>query len=136
MTELLIAGGIGAVLGAIVTALLSGRRPVRRERRARAQAAHLQRAILDSLQDGVVVYDEHEQIVFFNPAAQEILGVPREELAGGTRTWEPLGVDGRPMPLEHRPVARTARTGEACVGVDVGLRRADGGVRWTTVSTR
>jgi light-regulated signal transduction histidine kinase (bacteriophytochrome) len=33
-------------------------------------------------------------------------------------------------------VMRTMRTGEPCVGVDVGLRRPDGGVRWTTVSTR
>ena len=33
-------------------------------------------------------------------------------------------------------MAITARTGEACVGVDVGLRAATGDIRWTTVSTR
>src|SRR5687767_9071164 len=31
---------------------------------------------------------------------------------------------------------RAMRTGEACFGVDVGLRRPDGNIRWTTVSTR
>ena len=117
-------------------ALLLRARTAPRERRAGGEAMALQRSILDSLQDGVVVYDENERIVFFNPAAQEILGVPREELLGGWRTWEPLGLDGRPMPADERPVARTATTGEQCVGVDVGLRRGDGGVRWTTVSTR
>jgi PAS domain S-box-containing protein len=136
VAEIVIAACGGAVLGALVVVLLLRRQPGLRERRAGAEGTHLQRSILDSLQDGVVVYDENERIVFFNPAAQEILGVPREELLGGVRTWEPLGLDGRPMPAEERPVARTATTGEACLGVDVGLRRVDGGVRWTTVSTR
>jgi PAS domain S-box-containing protein len=135
MAEILIAAGAGAVIGAVCV-LLIGRRPAHRERRDGSEPAPMRRAILDSLQDGVVVYDEDERIVFFNPAAQEILGVPREELLAGERTWEPLGVDGGPMASGERPVARTARTGEACVGVDVGLRRPDGGVRWTTVSTR
>ena len=134
MGEILIAGVVGAVIGALVTALVAARRPARGE--PENGNAEEQRAILDSLQDGVVVYDEHERILFFNPAAQEILGVPHEDLAAGMRTWEPLGLDGRPMPAEERPVVRTMRTGEACVGVDVGLRRHDGGVRWTTVSTR
>ena len=53
----------------------------RRIRPGRASAGRaaprraLQRSILDSLQDGVVVYDEDDRIVFFNPAASEILGV-------------------------------------------------------------
>jgi PAS domain S-box-containing protein len=136
VAEILIAACAGALLGGLVVALVLRARPAPRERRAGGEAVALQRSILDSLQDGVVVYDENERIVFFNPAAQEILGVPREELLGGWRTWQPLGLDGRPMPADERPVARTATTGEACVGVDVGLRRGDGGVRWTTVSTR
>jgi PAS domain S-box-containing protein len=131
MTTILIAALAGIVVGALVT-----RRLGRRDRRTRPEASQLQRAILDSLQDGVVVYDEDERIVFFNPAAQEILGVPREELLGGRRTWEPLAADATPMPEAERPVAVTASTGEARAGVDVGLRRGDGGIRWTTVSTR
>src|SRR5918997_460575 len=110
MAEILIAAGLGALLGALVTALVMRRRPGQVERRSAGEAAHLQRSILDSLQDGVVVYDENERILFFNPAAQEILGVPQEELAGGTRTWEPLNVDGRPMAADERPVMRTMRT--------------------------
>jgi PAS domain S-box-containing protein len=135
MADVLIAGVVGALLGALVTALVASRRAARREP-AENGTAEEQRAILESLQDGVVVYDEHERILFFNPAAREILGVPHEDLAAGMRTWEPLGLDGRPMAAEERPVVRTMRTGEPCWGVDVGLRRPGGGVRWTTVSTR
>ena len=131
MTGILIAAVLGVLAGAVLVWRF-GPRP----RRSGPEATRLQRAILDSLQDGVVVYDEDERIVFFNPAAQEILGVPREELLSGRRTWEPLAADATPIPQAQRPVVITARTGEPCVGVDVGLRRSDGGIRWTTVSTR
>ena len=139
MVEILIAAVIGGLLGAFGTAAWlrrSGTAGSGRERRAGGAAAALQRSILDSLQDGVVVYDENERIVFFNPAASEVLGVPRESLAAGVRTWDPLDADGQPLEQDERPVAITARTGEPCIGVDIGLRTPTGDVRWTTVSTR
>jgi PAS domain S-box-containing protein len=134
VVELVLVGVAGALVGACAAAwLLARRRP---DRRRAGEASQLQRAILDSLQDGVVVYDEHERIVFFNPAAEEILGVPRDELLSGVRTWEPLRADATPMAQAERPVAITMASGEPCLGVDVGIRRQGGGVRWTTVSTR
>jgi len=141
MVEILIAAVIGGLLGAFGTAIWLRRKggsdPAHaRERRSGGAAATLQRSILDSLQDGVVVYDEDDRIVFFNPAASEILGVSRESLATGVRTWDPLDADGRPLDATERPVAVTARTGEPCVGVDIGIRLATGDMRWTTVSTR
>ena len=141
MVEILIAAALGVLAGALGTAAWlrrNGPDPTRppRERRTGGAAAALQRAILDSLQDGVVVYDENERIVFFNPAASEVLGVSRESLAAGVRTWDPLDAEGRTLDEDARPVAITARTGEPCVGVDIGLRTQTGDVRWTTVSTR
>ena len=138
MVTILIAAVLGGLVGAFGTALWLRRKDAgpARERRAGGAAAALQRAILDSLQDGVVVYDEDDRIVFYNPAAVEILGVPREALSSGVRTWDPLDAEGRPLAGDERPVAITARTGEPCVGVDIGLRTAAGDVRWTTVSTR
>jgi PAS domain S-box-containing protein len=138
MVEIVIAAVLGGLVGAFGTAawLRRGRSAPLRERRSGGATAALQRAILDSLQDGVVVYDEDDRIVFYNPAAIEILGVSREALATGVRSWDPLDVDGRPLASEERPVAITARTGEPCIGVDIGLRTVNGDVRWTTVSTR
>ena len=137
MVEILIAAALGVLAGALGTAawLRRSGSPAR-ERRTGGTAAALQRAILDSLQDGVVVYDENERIVFFNPAASEVLGVSRESLAAGVRTWDPLDADGRTLDEDARPVAITARTGEPCVGVDIGLRTPTGDVRCKTVSTR
>src|SRR5215218_2032610 len=139
MVEILIAAVIGGLVGAFGTGAWHRRKGPRnraRERRSGGAAAALQRSILDSLQDGVVVYDEDDRIVFFNPAASEILGVSEDSLSTGVRTWEPLDAEGRPLDDKERPVARTARTGEPCVGVDIGLRTASGDLRWTTVSTR
>ncbi|HET8948919.1 MAG TPA: ATP-binding protein [Solirubrobacteraceae bacterium] len=142
MVEILIAAVIGGLVGAFGTAAWlrrSGKHdPTRpaRERRSGGTAATLQRSILDSLQDGVVVYDEDDRIVFFNPAAAEILGVSEQSLSTGVRTWEPLDAEGRAVADEQRPVEITARTGEPCVGIDIGLRVSSGDLRWTTVSTR
>src|SRR5215213_9662279 len=139
MVEILIAAVIGGLVGAFGTGAWQRRKGPRnraRERRSGGAAAALQRSILDSLQDGVVVYDEDDRIVFFNPAATEILGVSREQLGTGRRTWEPLDEEGRPLDPDQRPVAITARTGEPCVGADIGLRTVGGEMRWTTVSTR
>ena len=131
MVEILIAAVIGGLVGAFGTAAWQKRAAsggAARERRSGGAAAALQRSILDSLSDGVVVYDEDERIVFFNPSAAEILGVPTDSLASGRRTWEPLDADGRPVEPEERPVAITARTGEPCVGVDVERQLDEGAV--------
>src|SRR5918995_5930775 len=142
MVEILIAAVIGGLVGALGTAAWLRRneggpaRPARERRSGSGAAAALQRSILDSLQDGVVVYDEDDRIVFFNPAASEILGVSEESLATGVRTWEPLDAEGQAMRSEERPVVITATSGEPCVGIDIGLRTANGDLRWTTVSTR
>ena len=136
MGAIVIAAVLGALAGALATAWVLRRHLRRPERLARVEAARLQRAILDSLQDGVLVYDEAERIVFFNPAAAEILGVSEAELRRSERTWEPLRTDGTPLAEEEGPAAITASTGAPCHGVDVGFRRPDGEMRWTTVSTR
>jgi PAS domain S-box-containing protein len=139
MAELVIAAVAGGLVGAFATIAWQKRTVpggAARERRSGGAAAALQRSILDSLQDGVVVYDQDDRIVFHNPAAAEILGVPEASLAAGVRTWEPLDAEGRTLAGDERPVDVTARTGAPCVGVDIGLRTATGDLRWTTVSTR
>src|ERR687892_206222 len=106
MVEILIAAVVGGLVGAFGTAAWQRREGpdgASRERRCGGAAAALQRSILDSLQDGVVVYDEHDRIVFFNPAAAEILGVAEESLRTGVRSWEPLDAEGIPLAGDDRP---------------------------------
>ncbi|MDX1995417.1 MAG: GAF domain-containing protein [bacterium] len=56
-------------------------------------------AILEGIEDGVILADAHGQIIIFNPAAERILGIPRDdaknqsmlallaEYGSGTRKW-------------------------------------------------
>jgi PAS domain S-box-containing protein len=50
--------------------------------RAQQEEASKSRAILEGIADGVVVADSQGKVILFNAAAQEILGMSREEIAG------------------------------------------------------
>jgi PAS domain S-box-containing protein len=96
-------------------------------------------SLVESLVEGVVMIGRDGSLAASNPSARRILGMdPSELLHGGESDpdWMLIGADGRPMAEEERPMRRTARTGEPCIGVPMGLRRADGSVRWLSVSTR
>jgi PAS domain S-box-containing protein len=50
--------------------------------RAQQEEASKSRAILEGIADGVMVADARGNVILFNAAAQEILGMSREEIAG------------------------------------------------------
>jgi PAS domain S-box-containing protein len=128
-----VAGLLGLAGGLAISAR---RRSERAEAEAQtaAEAADQQRAILESLQDGVLLFDHEERILFFNSAAVRILGVPRDHLEAGLRTWVPLDAEGDPLDPQARPVAITGETGVPSAGHPLGMRRADGTLRWLLVS--
>lgn len=86
--------------------------------------------VLDSLYEGVVIFDLDGRILDGNPAAREILGGPAE---GGRRkfpecaeNFDLLGLDGRALPREAWPIRRVCR-GEAFTAYEVMVRRKEGG---------
>jgi PAS domain S-box-containing protein len=101
-----------------------------------ANADQVQRSILAALHDAVLLIDEQGRIAYFNPSAERILGVTGAQVGSGVQGWDLLCPDGRPFPADELPTAVAARTGEPSTGVDVGLQRADGSVRWLNVSTQ
>jgi PAS domain S-box-containing protein len=101
-------------------------RTIGRLREEAREAERRHRSLLDGLDDGVVLFDRGQRIVYSNPSAERILG--RGE-------WAPVDADGTPLDPDETPAAITARTGEARAGNELALRRADGTLRWITVST-
>ncbi|HEU5089168.1 MAG TPA: GAF domain-containing protein, partial [Roseiflexaceae bacterium] len=73
-------------------------------------------AILQSLGEGVMVFDEQQQVVLFNPAAEQMLGIPASALAGqslkNVRTQATAGGD-------------TTRAEHVYTGLNDGLRLLD-----------
>src|SRR3954447_8651229 len=97
------------------------------------------RSLVESLEEGVLMVDRDGRMVAANPSAARILGMePERVLApnGSDPEWSFVDGDGAPLAEGDRPLRVTATSGEARVGVPLGLRRARGETRWLSVSTR
>jgi diguanylate cyclase (GGDEF)-like protein/PAS domain S-box-containing protein len=92
--------------------------------------------ILSALEEGVLVQDASGGVRSANPAAERMLGLTAEELAGGRRPdWELIHEDGTPFPPEEQPARLCLTTGRAQPGVIIGLSSPDGSTRWIRIST-
>src|SRR3954451_2737875 len=97
------------------------------------------RSLVETLEEGVVMVDRGGSLAASNPSAARILGMDPARILKVNRTdgdWMVIGTDGERRADDRRPMRHTARTGEPHRGVPLGLRRADGSVRWLSVSTR
>jgi PAS domain S-box-containing protein len=97
------------------------------------------RSLVETLDEGVLMVGRDGSLAASNPSAARILGVDPAAILrpnGSDPAWMLLDAEGDAVPDAERPMRRTARTGEPCLGVPLGLRRANGSVRWLSVSTR
>jgi PAS domain S-box-containing protein len=96
-------------------------------------------ALVDSLAEGVLMIGGDGRPLAANPSARRLLGFDPAALAaanGSDPRWTMLRPDGTPLPEDERPVRRVAATGEPCPNVLVGVRGAEGDVRWLTLSAQ
>jgi len=98
------------------------------------QIAQLQ-AILDSLNDGVVISDLDGRLFHWNPAALAMHGLEPEEAqrlqyATLAEQFDVCTLDGRLLPLEERPLSRILR-GERLKNLQLSIRRR--GADWQRI---
>jgi PAS domain S-box-containing protein len=132
----LLSGMSLAVTGAFIVALAAVGTVAWRAGETRSAAF---RSLIETLEEGVVMVDRHGRMAASNPSAARILGMDPAQILSANQSdgdWMLIGTDGEPLAEDRRPMRHTARTGEPCLGVPLGLRRADGTVRWLSVSTR
>ncbi len=94
---------------------------------------------LDAIEEGVLVQDAGDNVVYANRAASELLGVDREELRGSSELPEPcecLSETGEALDDESWPGPDAMRTGRPQRPRVMGIKRPDGGVRWVRASAR
>jgi PAS domain S-box-containing protein len=111
--------------------------------RARAESALREseerfRAVVDSANEGMLIYDRSLNIIAGNRAAERIVGLPLAELIGKpgfTSLLSCIRADGTPLPESERPTRVTARTGQPQTDLRIGIRRAGGAVTWLSVNT-
>lgn len=94
---------------------------------------------LDVIEEGVVVQDAGDHVVYANRAASELLGVDREKLRGRSELPAPskcLSESGEALADDGWPSADALRTGRPQRPRVMGIKRPDGRLRWVRVSAR
>lgn len=98
------------------------------------------RAVLEALSEGIVVHDCGYEILFANPAAEKILGVSADQIAGRTPfdpRWKAMNEDGSPFPGEMHPISVTLRTGEPQSNVIMGVHKPNNdSICWISINSR
>ena len=111
--------------------------------RARAEAALREseerfRTVVDSANEGMLVYDHSLNVIAGNRAAERILGLPLSSIIGrpGFTSLLPcIREDGSAIGPDERPTKVTVRSGKPQTGIRVGIVRPDGAVAWLSVNT-
>src|SRR5687767_13027083 len=111
--------------------------------RARAESALREseerfRAVVDSANEGMLIYDRSLNIIAGNRAAERIVGLPLAELIGKpgfTSLLSCIRADGTPLPESERPTRVTVRSGKPQTDLRIGIKRAGGAVTWLSVNT-
>jgi PAS domain S-box-containing protein len=96
------------------------------------------RAVVNSANEGILVYDRDLNVTSGNIAAERVVGLPLTELIGkpGFTSQLPcVREDGTPLPAEERPTRVTLRNGEPLTDHIIGIKRPDGSISWLSVNT-
>jgi len=97
------------------------------------------RAIVESLAEGVVVQDADGRIVAWNASAERILGLSADQLSGHTSMhpqWRAINAQEEPISGEEHPIGRARVSGQHVDGEVMGVHRGDGSMVWLSVNAR
>jgi diguanylate cyclase (GGDEF)-like protein/PAS domain S-box-containing protein len=89
--------------------------------------------------EGLVFQDVRGQILNWNPAAERLLGLSAEELAGRSSIdprWSCVHEDETPWPGESHPAMVAAQTRQPVSNEIMGVDRPDGGRAWLRVNSQ
>lgn len=113
-----------------------------RERQPHGNAATAEHyeAVVEHLEDGVLVVRNDGSIKSINPAALRILGIRREDvtstLATGAQSFAVYDVDGVELPYDRQPAKRLSRAGLSFSREVYGVDLPNGERKWLLTSGR
>lgn len=96
-------------------------------------------AVIDTLEEGVVVQNSEGKIVGFNEKALQILAISAEQLLGNTsgdKKWTAIDLNGEIIPVDQHPIVITLRTEEAQKNVILGVTTGDQQLKWLSTNTK
>ncbi len=101
------------------------------------RAEGLNRTIVESLSEGIVIFNKQGQIIRYNPEAEQLLGIFRNPTDGKMYIRDDFSlvrVDGSPMPHEEWAVTRVFQERRPIMTQQAGLQSFDGTMIWLIVS--
>ncbi len=130
----------GSVEAAVVT--FSDVTERREAERALTQSRQRLAEVFAVLAEGVTVRDAQGTIIDANPAAETILGRPRDMIVGTTSApdqtlpWKPVDENGTPILNRDNPALGLYAGREPVKNRIIGIHRPDGTRRWIAVNNR
>ncbi len=144
-----VVGAAIVLLLALVGGLLAFRFTLRREHaRITEQRRHDDaervrevrlRTMYSAMIEGLVMQTGTGEIIDANAAAEEILGLKRDQLLGRTSYdpgWRAIREDGSPFPGDEHPAMVTLRTGQSLRDQVMGIHDPTRGLRWISINSR
>lgn len=110
----------------------------RRSADALTESEQRYRSVVETLAEGVIIFDEQGHSKAWNPAALDILGISDDDAAGQTPAEliiETADSTGGHHDPENAPSMVTLRTGQPQRGVLMSVERPDGHQAWLSVNT-
>lgn len=123
----------------IESSVLIGTMLLRRRQEARIRAEELKYTnLFQNMSDGVVYHDQSGQIVHFNSAACDILGLSADQLRGRTSidpAWKAIREDGTEFSGDQHPAMVALKTGKPVQSVTMGIYDSSSNeYRWLLVT--
>ncbi|MBW8756266.1 MAG: PAS domain S-box protein [Burkholderiales bacterium] len=93
------------------------------------------RTMIESLNEGVMMFDDQARLKGVNAAAERLLGMNFERMRHNrVADWQPVGLDGEVMAPDQIPIARVLASGKPVRHALLGMRIPDHGTRWLEVN--
>ena len=93
------------------------------------------RTMVESLNEGVMIFDEQARLKGVNAAAERLLGASFEQMRhNAVGDWQPIDADGQQVPPGRIPIAVVLATGKPVRDALLGMRIGEGRVRWLEVN--
>lgn len=104
---------------------------------ALAESESRTRAVLDAMQDGMLLISDTGEAIAWNPSALRILGLPRDASAAEIADVASRLKDeqGAQLTAERLPSRIAMSTGQPVVDMIIATTAADGAIRWLSVNT-
>lgn len=117
-------------LAAVATVLLQA---------TRAHASTQLETLLNAMGEGYALQGPQGDIQTCNGAAEQILGLSRDQMLGRTSLdprWAAIREDGTPLPGSEHPAAVALREGAPQLNQVMGIHKPDGTLTWILVNAR